>query len=86
MLEEMQEKVTVGDEILLGLEHILGRKITQALWVKLDYEYFGTGDIASVIEERPELFERAMKEILGPAGPAIVGRIRKDVNRRLAKR
>jgi hypothetical protein len=77
MLGEMHKrKVLTADEILLGLEHILGRRSIRALQDKLDYEYFGTEDIASVIEERPELFERAMKEILGSAGPAILECVR----------
>lgn len=63
-------------EVLLGLEHILGQRTMRALRDKLDYEYFGTEDIAAMIEFRPELFERAMKEILGEAGLALIKCVR----------
>jgi hypothetical protein len=79
MLGEMLEReLTNADKILLGLEHILGQRTMRAL-EKLDYEYFGTQDIASIIEERPELFERAMKEILGSAGLALLKCVRKSL-------
>lgn len=78
MLGEMhKQRAATSDEVILGLERILGQRTMRALMEKLDYEYFGTEDIASIIEDRPELFERAMNEILGSAGPALLNYVRK---------
>jgi hypothetical protein len=77
---EMHEhRAPTADEVILGLEYILGQRSMQALVERLEYEYFGTRDIASIVKERPELFERAMKEILGSAGPALLNCIRKSL-------
>jgi hypothetical protein len=73
MLGELIKRKTVAtDGMLLGLEHILGKGVTQVLLNKLNYEYFGTENIAEILEARPDIFERAMKEILGSAGPALI--------------
>ena len=70
--------------LILNLEKILGEKVMAALLGNLQYTYFGTDDIAKVIQTKPELFERAMKELLGEAGLAIL-RI-SDTQRLLALR
>ena len=81
MLGEMHEhRAPTADEVISGLEYILGQRIMQALVKRVEYEYFGTHDIASIMEERPEVFERAMKEILGSAGPALLKCIRKSLS------
>ena len=73
MLGELIKRKKGGtDVMLLGLEHVLSKRVTQALLNKLNYEYFGTENIAEIIEARPDIFERAMTEILGSAGPALI--------------
>jgi hypothetical protein len=74
--EMLERRVVTADEILMGLEYILGRRVMQALQDKLNYEYFGIEDIAEIIETRPDIFERTMRETLGSAGPALIRRAR----------
>lgn len=61
-----------GQDFLKRFERIFGSVITAELKDVMHYTYFGTDDIASIIQTRPELFERAMTDIFGKACPAIL--------------
>ena len=71
-VEKASVRDLAGQDFLRRFEKIFGPIITAQLESVMHYAYFGTDDIASIIQSRPELFERAMSEIFGGAWPAIL--------------
>jgi hypothetical protein len=72
MLGDKQALIANAADFVCGLEAVLGKRAMEALRSELQYTYFGTGDIVSIIRTRPHTFERAMKDIFGLAGIAII--------------
>lgn len=63
---------SAGKEFVRRFEKIFGPIVFAHLQSTMQYTYFGTSDIASIIETKPDLFERAMSEIFGKAWPTIL--------------
>lgn len=70
--------------LLSSVEEILGPKVMAALLDALEYKYFGSDNVFKIIQSKPYLFKRAMEELLGDGGLAIL-RI-SDTERLLALR
>lgn len=68
----MQEEQ--ADAFLSRLEDLLGPRIYRVLALTLEDDFFGNEkDVKKVLQERPELFERAFRGILGDlAGTAVL--------------
>lgn len=73
MGEASAQNLATPQDILQGLERLLGPRVMLALKEILHYTYFGTDDVEYIMQTRPELFERAMSEIFGKAWPMIFG-------------
>ena len=68
-------RITDVAEFVSGLEKLLGPRAMEALKDQLNYVYFGTDDMVCMIQSKPRIFERAMEDIFGPAGTAIIERV-----------
>lgn len=61
--------------ILSRLRLILGSRAFDAIIEEIKANYCGVMDINTCISERPEVFERALVNIIGIAGSTILGKI-----------
>jgi hypothetical protein len=68
----MQEEQ--AEAFLSRLESLLGPNMFKILTLTLEEDFFGNEkDLMGILQERPDLFERAFRGILGEvAGPAIL--------------
>lgn len=68
-------RITDATDFVAELEKLLGPRVMEALKDQLNYVYFGTSDMVYIIQSKPRTFERAMRDIFGFAGTAIIERV-----------